>query len=60
MLKNIKAWKSTILGIALGLGVSIGVATGKLSEASLVALAPSIYLIVTNNLGIKPKKNEQE
>lgn len=58
MLKNIKAWKSTIMGLVLGIGVTIAVATGKLDSEALIALAPSIYLIVTSNLGIKTKSDE--
>lgn len=48
MLGNIKAWKSTIVGLVFMIGIGLGVYSGKLSETALLALIPGVMLVLTN------------
>lgn len=48
MLKNIKAWKSTIVGLIFMIGIGLGVYSNRLSETALLALIPGIMLVLTN------------
>lgn len=56
MMKNIKAWKSTILALVLIVGLSLGVAFEKLDKEFLLAIVPTIYLVFSDVF--KEKKDE--
>jgi hypothetical protein len=58
MLKNIQAWKSTILGIVAVLGVLGLVYTGKLSENFLIVIVPALIPVFTD--WFKEHKKEDE
>lgn len=58
MLKKIQAWKSTILGLLLIVGLSLGVYSGKLTQEFLMGMIPCLYLVFSDTF--KEHKNEQE
>lgn len=57
MIKKIAALKSTILGLALTVGIGLGVAYDKLDKEFLIAMVPTIYLVFSDVF--KEKKNEE-
>jgi hypothetical protein len=56
MLTKVQAWRSTILGIILTVGLGAGVYSEKLSQEFLVAMVPTIYLVFSDVF--KEKKDE--
>lgn len=57
MLKKIQAWKSTILGLILTVGLGLGVAYDKLDKEFLLAMVPTIYLVFSDVF--KEKKKDE-
>jgi hypothetical protein len=57
MVNNIKAWKSTILGILLIVFLTIGLITEKLSDEAFIAYVPAVMLVLTNLF--KENKDEE-
>lgn len=57
MTKKMQAWKSTVLGLLLIIGLGLGVYTKVLTEAFLLAMVPSIYLVFSDVF--KEKKKDE-